>query len=207
MKKYVIILLCMLALFAVASCKNDPSVEPDPAPTPEPTPAEPIEEAGVLFVKPAKDCTWDDGDDENKFQFRLDVSFKANEAIALYAKFSDDVTEVAIRQALGANTKFKVNGSEYQQLADLEQDEDGWYIVTIPAESVTPTDGGVLVDEWIGLGISVHLPKATKANGFVAIKGLKLGEDYFDIAEWDENDCAVPYYNKPSKLDVTLTLD
>ena len=210
MKKFFLFLLIVLTIFAFASCKQDPQPANEPTPSPEPEPGpEPIVEPGVLFVRPAEGCTWDDAEDKGKFQFKLaDVQFNANEAIALYAKFSDDVTEVAVRQAGGGNVKFKVNGSEYLQLTDLETDEEGWYIISIPAESVVPTatSGGAAVDVWTGLGISVHLPDETKNNCFVAFKGLKLGDEYFDVNDWDEEDCAQPYYNKPSELDITLTL-
>jgi len=209
MKKLFVVLFVLIAIFAFASCKQDPkNEEPAPEPTPE-TPAEPeevdpITEAGVLFVRAGEGATYSQ---TGKFQFKLDVSFNANEAIALYAKFSTDITSVAVRQGGGDNTKFKVNGVDAVPLEDYEQDEDGWYIISIPAESVTPTDSSAAVDSWVGLGITAYTSAVERANCFIAIKGLKLGDEYFDITEWDEEDCAQPYYTSPSVLDVTLTLD
>ena len=203
MKRFFLLFLIVLTVFAFIACKNEVAAEKEKD---EVKPAEPITEPGVLFVRPAADCTWDDETDKGKFQFKLDVEFNANESIDLYAKFAKDVTEVAVRQAFGGNVKFKVNGAEYLQLEDLEQDEDGWYIVSIPAASVLPTDSGAPVEKWSGLGISVHLPDEKKAGCFIAIKGLKLGDQYFDITDWDEDSCAEPYYGKPSGLDVVLTL-
>ena len=92
-------------------------------------------------------------------------------------------------------------------MTDYEQDEDGWYIISIPAASVLPADGGVAVTEWIGLGITAYTAAEERANCFIAIKGLKLNGEYFDITDWDEEDCAQPYYTSPDKLDVTLTLE
>lgn len=209
MKKLLVILFVLIAIFAFASCKQDPkNEEPTPAPEPEtpgePEEVDPITEAGVLFVRPAEGATYSQ---TGKFQFKLDVSFNANEAIALYAKFSSDITSVAVRQGGGDNTKFKVNGVEAVPLDDYEQDEDGWYIIAIPAESVTPNSGGAAVDSWLGLGITAYTSAVERANCFIALKGLKLGDEYFDITMWDEEDCAQPYYTSPDKLDVTLTLD
>ena len=208
MKKLLVILFVLIAIFAFASCKQEPEkAEPTPEPEPsapaEPPAVEPITETGVLFVRPGEGATYSQA---GKFQFKLDVLFNANEAIALYAKFSSDITSVAIRQGGGDNTKFKVNGVDAVPLEDYEQDEDGWYIISIPAESVTPTDGGA-VDSWLGLGITAYTSAVERTNCFIALKGLKLGENYFDITEWDEEDCAQPYYTSPSVLDVTLTLD
>ena len=210
MKKLFLLLLIMLTVFTFAACKNDPATPepepaPEPAPEPDPTPAEPIKETGVLFVRPAEGATFSQ---DGKFQFKLDVQFNANESIALRAKFSADITSVAVRQGGGKNTKFKVNGVEAVPLTEYQQDEDGWYIISIPAESVTPNDeGGNPVDTWIGLGITVYTAATDRTGCFVALKGLSLNGEYFDITDWDEEDCAQPYYNVPDKLDVTLTLD
>lgn len=213
MKKLFVFLLIALTVFTFVACKNEPAnPEPDPEPAPEPTPdpepapepAEPIKETGVLFVRPAAGATFSQ---TGKFQFRLDVQFEKNQSIDLHAKFSADITSVAVRQGGGDNTKFRVNGVEAVPLTDYQQDEDGWYIISIPAESVTPNDGGQPVDTWIGLGITAYTAAEDRTGCFVALKGLSLNGEYFDITDWDEEDCAQPYYTSPSALDVTLTLD
>ena len=208
MKKLLVILFVLVAIFAFASCKQEPEkAEPTPEPAPEPAP-EPITQPGVLDVRPADTVTtWSQ---TGKFQFKLDVQFNANEAIALYIKCSDAFETVAIRQGGGDNTKFKVEGVEKLPLAELEKDEDGWYIVNIPAESVTPLSGGEAQTSWIGLGVTFYGPDgadATKLACWAAIKGLKLGDEYFDITEWDEEDCVQNYYDSPSDFKITLTLD
>ena len=206
MRKVLFILLVILAIFAFASCKQDPkNAEPEPESEPipvEPEYVDPIEEPGVLFVRAGEGATYSQA---GKFQFKLDVSFNANEAIALYAKFSSDITSVAVRQGGGDNTKFKVNGNEAQNLKDLERDKDGWYIITIPAESVTPTNSSELQTSWIGMGITAYTNATERANCFIALKGLKLGDEYFDITEWNEETCAQVYYTSPSLLEIYLT--
>ena len=201
-----------MAIFAFASCKQEPeNAEPEPEPIPvEPEYVDPIEEPGVLFVRAGEDATYSQA---GKFQFKLDVQFNANEAIALYAKFSSDITSVAVRQGGGDNVKFQVNGKDDQNLKDLERDENGWYIITIPAASVTPTSGadknnnipGVPQTSWIGLGITAYTNAKERANCFIALKGLKLGDQYFDITNWNEESCAQVYYTSPSVLEVYLT--
>lgn len=211
MKKVLLFLLVLLAIFAFVSCKQEPeSAEPEPEVPAEPEYVDPIEEPGVLFVRPAENATYSQ---TGKFQFKLDVSFKANEQIDLYAKFSSDITSVAVRQGGGDNAKFKVNGNEAQNLKDLERDKDGWYIVSIPAASVLPTEGadkennipGELQTSWLGLGITAYTNAKERANCYIAIKGLKLNGEYFDITDWDETTCAQVYYTSPSALDIYLT--
>lgn len=207
MKKVLLILLVLFAIFAFASCKQDPkNAEPTPEPEPEipaePEYVDPIEEPGVLFVRPAEGATYSQS---GKFQFKLDVTFNANEQIDLYAKFSSDITSVAVRQGGGDNTKFKVNGNDAQNLKDLERDANGWYIISIPAESVTPTSSSALETSWLGLGITAYTGATERTNCFIALKGLKLNGTYFDITDWDETTCAQPYYTSPSALDIYLT--
>ena len=213
MKRLLVILMCLMTVFVIASCKQDPkNAEPTPAPGPEPAP-EPITQPGVLDVRPAESIeTWNDSnwEQKSKFQFKLDVSFNANESIDLYVKCSEVFDRIAIRQGGGDNTKFKVNEVEKLPLSEFEKDEDGWYIVSIPAESVTPLSGGEAQTSWVGLGVTFYAPDDSDVRAlpcWAALKGLKLGEEYFDIAEWDEEDCVQVYYNSPSAFDITLTLD
>ena len=213
MKKIFLILFVLIAIFAFASCKQEPkNAEPTPTPAPEPAP-DPITQPGVLDVRPAESIeTWNDSnwEQKSKFQFKLDVSFNANESIDLYVKCSEVLDRIAIRQGGGDNTKFKVNEVEKLPLAEFEKDEDGWYIVSIPAESVTPLSGGEAQTSWVGLGVTFYAPDDSDVRAlpcWAALKGLKLGEDYFDITEWDEEDCVQVYYNSPAAFDITLTLD
>ena len=213
MKKIFLILFVLIAIFAFASCKQEPkNAEPTPTPAPEPAP-DPITQPGVLDVRPAESIeTWNDSnwEQKSKFQFKLDVSFNANESIDLYVKCSEVFDRIAIRQGGGDNTKFKVNEVEKLPLAEFEKDEDGWYIVSIHAESVTPLSGGEAQTSWVGLGVTFYAPDDSDVRAlpcWAALKGLKLGEDYFDITEWDEEDCVQVYYNSPAAFDITLTLD
>lgn len=201
MKRLLVILFVLLAIFTFVSCNHEPEPNPEPEPV-EPEYVDPIEEPGVLFVRPGEGATYSQ---TGKFQFKLDVTFNANEQIDLYAKFSSDITSVAVRQGGGDNTKFKVNGNDAQNLSDLERDENGWYIISIPAASVTPTSSGELQTSWLGMGITAYTNAQERTNCYIALKGLKLNGEYYDITDWDEETCAQVYYTSPSVLDIYLT--
>jgi hypothetical protein len=215
MKKVLVFMLCLLAVFAVVSCKDEPAESGTvPVPAPDPDETQPIAQPGVLDIRPAEDVEWNketNWTQPKKFQFKLDVEFNSNESIDLFVKCSDAFKSIAVRQAGGDNTKFKVNGSEDQDLESLEKDEDGWYIVSIPAESVTPKSSTVDQSKWTGLGITLYFPEeieeAWTQPCYVAIKGLKLNDEYFDITLWDAESCVQSYYNSPKEFSVTLTLD
>ena len=192
MKKLLVVLLCMLALFAVASCKNDPTPTPTPEPTPTPDPPAPSWETGTLVVKPAEECTYSQ---TGKFQFKLALKFNEDEPIEMLMKVCDDITTITIRDG-SANTEFitKVPVDEF------EKTDDGWLIIKIPAEKVIPA-----VSPCLSLGITTYLPDDTRANCFVAIKDMKINDEAVDFLEYaDEDSFVSTYYTSPDALDVTI---
>lgn len=209
-------MLCMLALFAFVACKNDPKNSNSDSTTHDSDAEAAITQPGVLDVRPAasvttwtKETNWTQS---GKFQFRLDVEFEAGKSIDLYLKCSESFNRVAIRQAGGDNTKFKIDGAEYVPLSSIPKDDDGWYIVSVPAESVTPMDGAIAQTSWIGLGITLYVPDGNTAwevnpPCYAAIKGLSFNGEFFDITNWDEETCVKSFYDAPAEFDVTLTLD
>lgn len=220
MKKVLVILFVLLAIFAFASCKQEPEQNQNEEKPLEPDPDEdaPITQPGVLDVRPSADVeewTAANWEQNGKFQFQLDVTFNANESIDLYLKCANAFDKVSIRQAGGDNTKFLIGGKDYVPLSDLQKDENGWYIVSVPAASVTPTSSSASQSTWTGLGITLYVPdpKTTGKSAweypcYVAIKGLKLNGTYFDVADWENTEDSVQqFYKSPLELDVTLTLD
>lgn len=190
MRKIFVLLLCMLALFSVVSCKNEPEPEPEP---------EPVKvEAGVLIVTPAEGATFAQS---GKCQFKLDEEFNAEESIEFLAKFSEDITAITVRQGGGDNIKFLNSAA----IEDLEQNADGWYIVTVDAESVVPTDGGVAADSWIGLGITLTVSDTTRATCSISIKDLKLNGVGIDFSEYDAEEYVQNYYDSPNEFAAEIT--
>ena len=192
MKKLLVILLCIAALFAVVSCK-----QPEPEPEPQGTP-EPKWEAGVIRVKPAEGATFSQS---GKFQFQLALVYNAGQPISFLAKFSEDITAITVRQGGGDNTRFISD----LPIASFDTDADGWSIITIPGSSVTPMDTQVPVESWINLGITLRAPDTTREYSWVGIKGLSINEVPVDFTTWDlEDDYIIPYYTSPDKLDIKI---
>ena len=195
MKKIFIILLCMLALFAVASCKNDPTPtptpEPTPTPTPEPTP-EPEWESGTLVVRPAEECTFSQ---TGKFQFKMSIQYNAGEPIDMLMYCSEDVTAITVRQAGDGDQRFIPD----TPIDDFERTEDGWVIIHLSAEEVIPT-----LSPCFALGITVRLPDANRMNCYVAIKDMKLNDVDVDFLEYEGDDFIGAYVTSPDALDVTI---
>ena len=204
MKKVLVILFVLLAVFALASCKQDPKpAEQTPDPTPDPTPGttepttaeiiaaivEPEWEAGVLRVKSAEDAT--NEKQPNKFQFVLNKSVTDGQAIEFKAKFTDNASTITVRKGEGDYARFINDTSVY----DLVKDDDGWYTVSVPADGVVACGC---------IGFTLYVETGTWASSFIAIKGLKIGGEDVDITALDEDADIVPFVSAPSELDVLI---
>ena len=193
MKKVFVLFLCLLALFVIVSCKNEPNKEPEP--TPEPTPVEPDWESGVLVVRPADGATFSQ---DGKFQFKMAVTYNAGETIAFKLKCTDDVTGVEAREGGNGDTFFI---PKYTALSEWEQDDDGWYIILIPAEDVVP-----VADPCFSLGITARLPNDNRSNCYVAIKEMKINDVLVDFTTYigDETSLISDYVTSPNNLDIYI---
>ncbi len=194
MKKILVVLLCLMAVFAVVSCKNEPTPEPTPdPPAPEPTP-EPEWESGTLVVRPAEECTFSQ---TGKFQFQMAVEYNANEPIELLMYCSDEITAVTIRQAGGDNTRFISD----IPVDDFEKTEDGWLIVKLTEDQVIPN-----VSPCFALGITLRVPDTERNNCYVAIKDMKINGSDVDFLEYagQEDSFINAYYTSPDALDITI---
>ena len=188
MKKVLVFMLCFLAVFAIVSCKNEP--------TPEPTPDPPAPEwkAGDLVVSPGEGATYDQ---DGKFQFKMAVEYSGGEAIEFRMRCSDAVTKLDVREAGNGDLVFGsviIDGS-------TEKDSDGWYIISIPADSVTP-----VADPCYGLGLTARLPNEARANCFVAIRNMKIGDEAIDFSAYiGEEDALVgSFYGVPDNLNIEI---
>ena len=185
MKKLIIIMLCILAAFAVASCKQDPKG----GSTTE-------ENGGTLTVKPGSvdpndettALTWSQ---EKKFQFLINQVVIAEESVEFLAKVSADVTEIDVRDGATNNTWNTSNA----KLTDLSTTDDGWYIIQIDGAKTSSCEK---------IGITLRVP-TQNADIFISIKNLKIDGELIDFSEWNEATCVEPYYSVPNRVEATIT--
>ena len=87
MKKTIIIMLCLLAAFAIVSCKHEPEKGSEPGPAVE-------EHGGILTVRPAEGAAFTQ---DGKFQFKMAIKYYSGDSIEFKAKVSSDVTALEVR--------------------------------------------------------------------------------------------------------------
>ena len=205
MKKVLVFLFVLLAIFAFASCKQDPkpadNVTPEKEPVSdqgasEPTTAEiiaaivePEWEAGVLRVKSDVDAT--NEKQPNKFQFVLDKSVDDGQTISFLAKFTSNASTLTVRKGDGDYARFIPDTA----VDSFEKDGDGWYIVSIPAADVVASSS---------IGFTLYVEAGTWASSFIAIKDLKIGGESVDITLLDEDADILPFVSAPDELDVLI---
>ena len=202
MKKLFVLLLCLIAVFALASCKNEPeqNATPEQDNTPaEPEFEEPDWESGVIRIMPAEgaDSSWEQ---KVKLQFKMAVSYSAGEPIEFKLKCSDDITGIEIREVGNGDTFFIPKETP---LSNWEKDSDGWYIITVPGEKVIPVAEPCMV-----LGVTARVPadSPTRAVCYVAFKDMKINNVPVDFTQYVGNELSFisPYSSSPSDLDVYI---
>ena len=195
MKKILVILFVLIAIFAFASCKQDPeNAEPTPTPAPEPGPTEPEWESGVLRIGPAEETTFSQ---DGKFQFKMAIEYNAGEPIEFLLKCSDDITGVEVREGGNGDTFFIPKNTP---LTNWEKNDDGWYIISIPAADVIPVG-----EPAESLGVTARLPNANRASCYIAIKNMKINDVLIDFTEYIEDEEFIsPYVTSPEELDVRI---
>ena len=190
MKRLLVILLCLLAAFAMVSCSEEPEATPSGGGADE--------NGGTITIKPASE---DWGTQTGKMQFILinkaaDAEeaepFYGLEEISFLLKLSSDVTSFQVRagETGGYSTWLKV-----EDFSTLEKDDDGWYIIEID---------GTKVNESEGLGFTAYVTEQTQ-NIEIQIKNLKIDGAIVDFSEWDEATCVKPMLGVPAALSATIT--
>ena len=190
MKRLLVVLLCLLAVFAVVSCNQEPE-----ASTPD---AKPEQHGGTITITPASE---DWGTQTGKMQFILinkaaDADeaepFYGQEEISFLLKLSSDVTSFQVRAGKtgGYSTWLKV-----EDFSTLETDDDGWYIIEIDSTKVNESEG---------LGFTAYVTAQTQ-DIEVHIKDLMIDGEVVDFTEWDEATCVVPMLGVPAALSATIT--
>ena len=182
MKKVFILMLCLLAVFAIVSCKQEPEKGNEPASAVE-------ENGGTLTVHATAGATWGQPD---RFQYVINQAFDDGDTIEFLLKLSDSFTSVVPRSANSANSYAKF---ATKAISSLEKDEDGWYMVSVVA---TEAFDKLAITCMLGSGVQDE-------NLFVSIKNLKIGDELIDFTEFEEGTVAAPFLGVPSEIVAVVT--
>ena len=157
MKKLLVVMLCLLAVFAIVSCKHEPekSNEPEPAPAPA--------DDSTVYVLTATAA----GD---RFQFKWDaVEDSGNQVFTLKYKTDKAITSVTTRDPSGA--KYMDNASITPYIS--EADDAGWitFTCTIPEGAHT------------GFGIAFFVSGGVVADEVFKVKDIMIGDEEMELAQ------------------------
>lgn len=157
MKKLLVILLCLLAVFAIVSCKHEPEKSEEPAPAPAPA------DDSTVYVLTATASN-------DRFQFKWDeVEDSGNQVFTLKYKTDKTVTAVTTRDPSG--DKYINNASIAQYIS--EPDAAGWttFTCTIPEGA------------HVGFGIAFFVDGGAVANDVFKVKDIMIGDEEMELAQ------------------------
>ena len=190
MKKVFILMLCLLAVFAVVSCKHEPEQPNEPV----------VENGGTLTIRPAvadptnPESTINWGTQTSKFQFTMKQAIQVEEdedcTIEFLMKVSADVTKVDVRDG-SAHPDYPVWGSG--TISSLTPDDDGWYSVKVTATSTCDK-----------IGFTVRIP-TQNPDIFISIKNLKIDGEIVDFSEVEPEKYVETFLGVPGTIAVTYT--
>ena len=154
MKKLLVLLLCLLAVFAIVSCKQEPEKGGEPTPAPA--------DDSTVFVLTATAA----GD---RFQFKWDsVEESGGEVFTLKYKTDKVVTQVTTRDPSGAKYLDCASIGTYISEADAE----GWITFTCTIPEGTHT----------GFGIAFFAADIAATDVF-RVKDIMIGEEEMVLAQ------------------------
>ena len=188
MRKLFIVFLCMLALFAVVSCKNEPkkeSSDSDGSGASE-------WEAGTLLVKPGEGCAWSTNNTD-RFQFFINQSLAVDDEVTFLVKLSDSFNKIIPRSSTGSSyTKFA------QLSVDSLVEEDGWYVVSFTASESC---------EFIGITCMLKTDAVQSEDLYVGITDLRINEQPIDFDTFADGVYATPFSGaaNPDKITAIVT--
>ena len=190
MRKLIVVLLCMLALFAVVSCNNEPQTVVDD----NPGSGEPEWDTGTLLIKPGEGCVWGGNQDRFQFYVNVDQPLAANDVVSFLVKLSDSFEKIVPRSSNSTSSYVKFSTLP---LASLEQDDDGWYIV-----SVTATEAC----DYLGITCMLKSDAVQSEDLYVAIIDMEINESPVDFDSID-GDAAIPFGGaaNPDKITAIIT--
>ena len=180
MRKLLVVLLCLLAVFTIVSCKH----EPDPVDPPAPGPLTP-EEGKTYYRLTATRAA-------KRFAFmysgdvRLEINPKIGDTLVVKYRTNHEVTTLYLRDSL-ESVAFakKVDIDEYI----TEPDEDGWITFTFTYPE-TPAEGSYRDDDSVSgflLELANYKTGAFDVGDYLDIKGIWFSGEWLTIEAADED--------------------
>ena len=188
MKKILVILAVLLAIFALASCKQEPKEEAKPDGTPV------VENGGVITVGVGEGAEWNSA---GRFQFFIDEAVGEYDTIDFLLKMSDAFDKIVVRSDDAAASWPKY--ATVTVTSDM-LNEDGWYVISDVTASVASDT----------LGFSAMLKDGETQNETlsVQIKNLKINGKLIDFSAYaeDAESYVLPFAGAlaPSKITATI---
>ena len=162
MKKLFVVLFVLIAIFAFASCKQDPKPAEEPTPTPAPEPEPEPKESTIYVLKATA------GGD--RFQFKWDeVEESGGKVFTLKYKTAKTISAVTTRDPSGDKYLNNAAVAEYISEADAE----GWitFTCTIPE------------GDHEGFGIAFFPTEAVVVDEVFKVKDIKIGNEEMELSQ------------------------
>lgn len=184
MKKLFIVLLCLVAVVAIVSCKQDPKTEPEPAPAPRMTDEDVLEGRACYRLTATREA--------KRFAlqyYELDGSFDPKEGDTFSLKYRSpyrDVDRFYLRDT--SQKALLPEGASNHDILTSEDpyvtgpDEDGWYTLTFTFLTYADPMFGFRIE----LGSYNH-GKFVSGN-YIEIKDVKFNDELLTIEEDEETE-------------------
>ena len=184
MKKLFIVLLCLVAVVAIISCKQDPKTEPEPTPAPKMTDQDVLDGKACYRLTATREA--------KRFAlqyYELDGSYDPKEGDTFSLKYRSpmrlvdrfylrDTSQKALLPEGASNHDILTSEDPYV----TGPDEDGWYTLTYTFLTYA--------DPMFGFRIELASYNHGKfvANDYIEIKDVKFNDELLTIEEDEETE-------------------
>ena len=184
MKKLFIVLLCLVAMLAIVSCKQDPKTEPEPTPAPKMTDEDVLDGKACYRLTATREA--------KRFAlqyYELDGSFDPKEGDTFSLKYRSPMRLVDRFYLRDTSQKALLpEGASNHDILTSEDpyitgpDEDGWYTLTYTFLTYADPMFGIRIE----LGSYNH--GKFVANDYIEIKDVKFNNELLTIEEDEETE-------------------
>ena len=184
MKKLFIVLLCLVAVVAIISCKQDPKTEPEPTPAPKMTDEDVLDGKACYRLTATREA--------KRFAlqyYELDGSFDPKEGDTFSLKYRSPMRLVDRFYLRDTSQKALLpEGASNHDILTSEDpyitgpDEDGWYTLTYTFLTYADPMFGIRIE----LGSYNH--GKFVANDYIEIKDVKFNNELLTIEEDEETE-------------------